>query len=91
MALIDDVKAALRISTTNSGIVGEVNDLIDAAQSDLKNSGILAEDTTDPLIKRAIVLYAKANFGYNNPDADRLRQSYEMLKASLGLSGDYVV
>jgi hypothetical protein len=91
MALIDDVKAALRISTTDTGIVGEVTDLISAAQYDLSLSGVIADDTTDPLIKRAIITYCKANFGYNNPDADRFNASYTMLKAHLSMSGDYVV
>lgn len=91
MALIDDVKAALRISTTDTGIVGEVTDLISAAQTDLKLSGVLVDDTTDPLIKRAIITYCKAYFGYNNPDADRFIASYTMLKAHLSMSNDYVV
>lgn len=91
MALIDDVKAALRISTTDTGIVGEVTDLISAAQTDLKLSGVLVDDTTDPLIKRAIITYCKAYFGYNNPDADRFIASYTMLKAHLSMSTDYVV
>jgi hypothetical protein len=91
MALLDDVKAALRLTTTDTGIVAEVEDLIEAAQADLSLSGVNAEDTSDPLIKRAIVTYCKSHFGYNNPDADRFNKSYESLKAHLGLSGDYVV
>ena len=91
MALLDDVKAALRVTTTDTGIVTEVEDLIEAAQADLSLSGVNSEDTADPLIKRAIVTYCKANFGYNNPDADRFKASYDSLKSHLGLSGDYVV
>jgi hypothetical protein len=72
----------------------EVQDLIDAARQDLKLAGISsvkadAEDNIDPLIKRAITTYAKANFGYDNPDADRLKDSYESLKNHMSLSGDY--
>jgi uncharacterized phage protein (predicted DNA packaging) len=72
----------------------EVQDLIDAARQDLKLAGISsvkadAEDDIDPLIKRAITTYAKANFGYDNPDADRLKDSYESLKNHMSLSGDY--
>lgn len=91
MALLDDVKAALRVTTTDTGIVTEVEDLIEAAQADLSLSGVNAEDTSDPLIKRAIVTYCKAYFGYNNPDADRFIASYTMLKSHLSMSGDYVV
>lgn len=45
----------------------------------------------DSLIKRAITLYVKANFGWDNPDAERLQESYVMLKQHLALSGDYNV
>lgn len=45
----------------------------------------------DPLIKRAIVVYIKANFGWNNPDAEKLQQSYNMLKIHLALSQEYTV
>lgn len=44
----------------------------------------------DPLIKRAIIVYVKANFGWNNPDAEKLQQSYEMLKCHLALSQEYM-
>mgnify|MGYP001293293588 CR=1 FL=1 len=93
MALLDDVKLALRISS--SAFNGEVTDLIAAARADLKLSGVLAAkadaDAPDALIKRAITTYAKANFGFDNPDADRLRESYNMLKAHLTLSQEYTV
>jgi len=89
MALINDLKAALRTTTTDAGIVGEIQDLIDAAKADLALSGVLAVDETDPLIKRAITTYCKANFGYDNPDADRFAKSYEMLKQHLSLATDY--
>ena len=89
MALLDDVKKALRISDAEYNT--EVQDLIDSARLDLKITGILEEKIldTDALIKRAITVYCKANFGYNNPDADKLTQSYLSLKSHLVLSGDY--
>jgi len=90
MALLDDIKLTLRIS--NTAFDGEINDLISAAQSDLKLSGVLeskVNDDTDPLIKRAIIVYVKANFGWNNPDAERLQHSYNMLKIHLALSQEY--
>ena len=90
MSIINDVKTALRIS--NTAFDSEINDLISAAQSDLKLSGVLeskVNDDTDPLIKRAIIIYVKANFGWNNPDAERLQHSYNMLKIHLALSQEY--
>ncbi len=89
MALLDDVKVALRISDTNTAFDGEVSDLISAAQRDLLVAGIKVTDETDALIKRAIVTYCKAHFGYDNPDADRLLRAYEMLKMHLMLSTEY--
>ena len=89
MALIDDVKIALRISVTNVSFNTEINDLINAAKKDLLRSGIVVTDETDPLIKRCIVTYCKAYFGYDNPDADRLIKAYEMLKMHLMLSSEY--
>jgi len=52
---------------------------------------IEVQGTLDILIKRAIITYVKANFGWDNPDAERLQQSYVMLKQHLALSGDYNV
>ena len=48
-------------------------------------------EVMDPLIKRAITIYVKAHFGWNNPDAERLQQSYDMLKCHLALSQEYTV
>jgi len=89
MALLDSVISALRITTDDPGILGEVQDLIDAAKADLALAGVVAVDETDSLIKRAVTVYCKANFGYDNPDADRLAKSYDMLKAHLSMSADY--
>lgn len=92
MAILDDIKTALRIATATTDFNGEIQDLIDGAEADLQLAGIAAEKvvTTDPLIKRAVVAYCKANFGYDNPDADRLQNIYQSLKMHLSLSVDYV-
>ena len=91
MAILDDVKVALRIAATTTDFDTEIQDLIDAAKADLKLAGVVADKAvdTDTLIKRAITTYCKANFGYDNPDADRLQKAYEMLKMHLTLSADY--
>lgn len=91
MALLGDVKKALRISTSTTDFDDEVQDLIDAAKADMGLSGVVSEKVidTDPLIKRAVVTYCKANFGYDNPDSDRLARSYDMLKTHLSLSVNY--
>ncbi len=90
MAILNDVKVALRIAATTTAYDGEVGDLIEAAKDDLQLAGIISDSTTDPLIKRAVTTYCKAYFGYDNPDADRFVKAYDMLKMHLTLSEGYV-
>lgn len=87
--LIDDIKKSLRIS--NTAYDTEIQDLIDAAKADLILIGVLSEKIldSDPLIKRAITVYCKANFGYNNPDYEKLLQSFNSIKNHLSLSCEY--
>lgn len=93
--MLDDVKTALRISQSNTSFDMEIQDLIEAARIDLIQSGVSSEkanDDTDALIKRAITVYCKANFGYDsNTSAERFHDSYVMLKQHLSLAGDYNV
>ena len=87
--MLEDVKLALRVS--NTVYDSEVNDLIESARLDLIQSGVSSElaNSEDPLIKRAITTYCKANFGYDNPEAERFQEAYNMLKQHLSLAGDY--
>lgn len=94
MSMLTDVKTALRISQTTTAFDGEVNDLIAAARDDLRLAGVLpekVESNDDSLIKRAITVYCKAQFGYDNADADRLQKSYDSMKSHLTLSAEYTV
>lgn len=93
--MLDKVKLALRLSGT--AFDSEVSDIIDAAIADLRLVGIHIPEKTespgstlgDPLLDRAVVLYAKAEFGFND-DAERYRRAYDYLKCSLSLAGDYI-
>jgi uncharacterized phage protein (predicted DNA packaging) len=87
--MLEDVKLAIRIS--NTAYDGELQDLIDEAKADMKSRGILEAKIvdTDPLIKRAIKTYCKANFGLNNPDSEKLQASYEAIRDHLTMSLDY--
>ena len=87
--MLEDVRDALRVS--GNDLDGEIQDLIDAAKADLSLSGVHPSKIidTDPLIKRAVVVYCKAHFGWDNPEADRFVQSYTMLKQHLALSAEY--
>jgi hypothetical protein len=87
MALMDSVKKALRL-TTNAFDDDELEPLILACKKDLKLAGVDIINDDDALVNRAAVLYAKANFGYDE-DGERYRRSYEALKNSMALSGDY--
>lgn len=87
---LQTVKDSLRITGTDLNI--EIQDLIEAGQADLILSGVLESKIieTDPLIKRAIIVYCKANFGYEDPKyADRFQESYISLKHHLTLSAEY--
>lgn len=88
--MLQDVKMSLRVNEND--LDNEIEDLIEAAKADLILSGINKDKVkeTDPLIKRAIIVYCKAHFGYEDPKlAERFEQSYESLKAHLALSVDY--
>ena len=90
VTFLEDMKVALRI--TNIAFDGEVADLVAAARLDLVLSGVTitkANDDTDSLIKRAILIYVKANFGWANPDAEKLQIAYNLLKMHLTMSVEY--
>jgi len=87
--LIDDVKLNLRI--THSSMDAEILDLVDAAKMQLKLSGIVeaAMLDTDPMIKRAIILYSKANFGLDNAESDKYQIRFDSLVAHLSMCPEY--
>lgn len=91
--MLEDVKMALRVK--GDSLDTEVEDLISAAKRDLLVIGVDVEKTSDevidPLIKRAIILYAKAHFGMGNPDSERFMELYNSLKIHLALSPEYMV
>lgn len=90
MALVDDVKLALRVDGTD--LNAELTDLIAAAKADLELSGVAEAKVidTDMLIKRAVISYCKANFGYEDPNySAKFQASYDSLKNHLVMSGEY--
>lgn len=89
--MLKAARLALRISS--DAFDPEITDLISAARAELAEIGVLPSKTssdTDPLIKRAVVLYVKAEFGLDNPDAPRYRESFDLLKRHLALASDYI-
>jgi len=86
--MLQKIKDALRVS--GEALDEEIQDLIDAAKADLRLSGI-TKNEDDPLIVRAITIYCKAHFGYEEPaQAELFMRSYNALKAHLALSKEYI-
>ena len=99
MALLDDVKTAVRVAT--SAYDAELTDMINAALSDMGITDIkqsmLVTTNPNPLIKRAIITYCKMNFGYaqysdtkgSSGSYERLKASYDEQKAQMLMSSTY--
>lgn len=90
MPILTDVKTALRRSSNTFD--NEISNLINSARLDMVISGITqakADDDTDALIKQAIILYCKAEFGYDNQESERFKATYIKLKEHLSLCPEY--
>lgn len=87
MAILDDIKNELRVSGTDFDT--EITALIATAKADLTQSGVRKVVDTDALTKMAIVLYCKANFGWDNPEADRFNALYDAIRTKLAIASDY--
>lgn len=88
--MLDEVRAALRVDGNDHD--DEIQGLIAAAGADLALSGVdptKVQAMTDPLIKRAVIIYCRAHFDYADQAAEKLLQSYAMLKSHLSLAEDY--
>jgi uncharacterized phage protein (predicted DNA packaging) len=88
--LLAKIKQSLRID--DDSLDEDIQDTIDAALADLKLSGVIESrlDETDPLIIRAVKTFCKAEFSFDDREANRYRDSYGMLKNHLSLSSDYI-
>ena len=87
---LTSVRRYMRLTTTAHD--SELSDLINAARADLVLGGVdrsKAEDEADPLILRAVATYVKAEFGLDNPDAEKYRASYKEQRNALTLSDAY--
>lgn len=85
MALIDDVRVCLRV--TSSLTDSEIQMWIDAAIADMARCGVkeelLYEPTMNSLAKSAVVCFVKGQYGYDNSEAPRFLESYQMMLAGL--------
>lgn len=87
--LLDACRAALRIPAFVNDYDEEITDVIEAARSEMVAGGVSeakAHDDSDGRVRLAIKVYVKANFGMDNPDAERFMKSFETMLTSM--SGD---
>ena len=91
--MLPKVKLALRIVT--NAFDEELEELIEAAKTDLGIAGVTlpvtTEGNTDQICERAIILYCKLNFGdYDRVEMwDRLKAAYDEQKAQLSMATGY--
>lgn len=91
--LLNLVKKTLSIVETATVKDEEIKMWINAGIADLNRQDINAsEDTENSLVKSAIVMFVKSNFGNVDIKEKELAQrTYSLLCANLGLSTDYKV
>ena len=89
MALVDDIKVSLRVST--DAMDAEVEMLIGAALYDMERAGVnpalLEIDDegciSNKFVKTAVTSYCKANFGYDVSEAARFSDTYYRIVCDL--------
>lgn len=87
--LLDACRATLRIPAFVNDYDEEITDVIEAARAELVAGGVSeakANDDSDGRVRLAIKVYVKANFGMDNPDAERFMKSFDAMLTSM--SGD---
>lgn len=81
MALLDDIKVTLRVTTDL--LDPEISLWVDAALADMRRIGVpesmLDENNMDRLIRGAVTLFVKGHFGYDNDEAERFDESYQQM------------
>lgn len=86
MAMLSDVRSALRISS--NAFDSELEMYISACKTDLKGSGLKTISETDNLTKVAIIKYCRAEMNYQG-NGDKWKEAYREQKIAMGLNGDY--
>ena len=88
MALLDEVKNALRIKHNESD--SEIVRLINSAITDLGIAGVIVPDAIDDICVTAIIAYCKLNFGNMEPaDAEKWKRIYDENKSQLATASGY--
>ena len=89
--LLKKAKQCLSIVQSATSKDEEISMLINSAIEDLTRLGIEAsKDTESELVKSAIMMYVKANFGNTDiKEKEYARDAYSRLCCNLGFSSDY--
>jgi len=91
MAFLAEMRQRLRI--VDRDFDGELRDLIEAAREELQLAGISrksANNERDAMITSAIATYIKAEFGLDAKEQPDYRESFEMKRKKLAMSGKYL-
>lgn len=92
MAIIDEAKTWVRVTTNDNAIVDEISMLVDAAILDLTKTADIADvDREDlpPIIKLAVRSYVQAYWTRNVDEQAKYLVIYDGLKAKLATSSAY--
>lgn len=95
MALIDDIKVSLQVTSTS--LNEDIQNLIDSSIIDLDLAGVdndISTSTTDANVIRAITAYVGYHFHLTHGSIDRakaFKTAYDEMKAQLGMSSTYSV
>jgi len=90
MALLDDIRKSLRVTT--DALDSEIEMNIGAALYDMERAGVnpalltVDEETgnlENALVKKAVTVLCKADFGYDVNEADRFEASYDRILNAL--------
>ena len=84
--MLEKVKAALRANGSASD--DEIEGLIAAALAEIQTATGSAPDQSDPMVVQAVICYAKAYYGYDDPTtAERFRLAFESIRTQLAVVG----
>jgi len=92
LALIDEAKTALRVSTNDAGITAQIAQIIAEAQLDLCRTADISQravSAPDALIKGAIFCYARYVWAEDKDEKEQLKACYDDYKAKLSMSSAY--
>lgn len=86
--MLAKVKLALRITT--NAYDARIQQLIDAAKTDLQVAGVVLPPTLDAICEQAITTYCMLYFlGLSDDEFDRLSKAYDMQKGQLRTATGY--